>query len=95
MTSQRFSPALLSGNEAEAIHEALLTSGYSELAELISQKTQRTESDRKYAATVRSFEDGVFEMDDAPVVSSSEDGAFVMVWQWVDAAETRNLRSCS
>jgi hypothetical protein len=95
MTSQRFSPALLSGNEAEAIHEALLTSGYSELAELISQKAQRTESDRKYAATVRSFGDDAFEMDDAPVVSSSESGAFVMVWQWVDAAEMNDFKSCS
>lgn len=95
MNPDDFNPVFLSGSEAVALHRALYANGHSELAALISQKAQRTESDRKYAASLQSFDDDVFEIDDAPVVSSSESGAFVMVWQWVDAAETNNSRSCS
>lgn len=49
------------------------------------ERSQRTDTDRKYANALELREEGTFEMDDAPVVSASENGAFVMVWQWVDA----------
>jgi hypothetical protein len=85
MSQITFHPAYLSGSDAEKIHRVLVESGHTDLADVISEKSQRTDSDRRYANALELLEDGTFEMDDTPVVSSSEDGAFVMVWQWVDA----------
>jgi hypothetical protein len=51
----------------------------------MSERAQRTDSDRRYANALELLEEGSFEVDDEPVVSASEDGAFVMVWKWVDA----------
>lgn len=86
-----FSPVLLYSDHAKAVHDALISSGHLELAEIISERAQRTESDRRYANALELLEEWTFEMDDTPVVSSSEDGAFVMVWQWVDKDEIREL----
>ncbi len=85
MSDITFHPAYLSGSEAEKIHRALVESGHTDLADIMSERSQRTDTDRRYANALELLEEGTFEMDDAPVVSSSEDGAFVMVWQWVDS----------
>jgi hypothetical protein len=80
-----FHSAYISALEAEKIHHALVESGQAELAEIMSERAQRTDSDRRYANALELLEEGSFEVDDEPVVSASEDGAFVMVWKWVDA----------
>ncbi len=85
MSHITFHPAYLSGSDAGKIHRALVESGHAELADIISERAQRTESDHRYANALELLEEGTFEVDDEPVVSSSEGGAFVMVWQWVDA----------
>jgi hypothetical protein len=84
-TPNHFAPVILYSEDAKAVHDALISSGHLELANIISERAQRTDSDRRYANALELPEEGTFEMDDTPVVSSSEDGAFVMVWQWVDA----------
>jgi hypothetical protein len=85
MPDVTFHTAYISALEAEKIHHALVESGHAELAEIMSERAQRTDSDRRYANALELLEEGFFEVDDEPVVSASEDGAFVMVWKWVDA----------
>jgi len=87
MPNTPFAPVILYSEDAQAVHDALLTSGHSELADLISQKAQRTETDRAYASALELWDDGEFEVDENPIVSSSKDGAFVMVWQWLGSDE--------
>ena len=90
MPDVTFHTAYLSSLSSKQIHRALLESGHTELAEMLYESAQRSETDRRYAGALELFEKGVFEVDDAPVVSASEDGAFVMVWQWVDAESAQD-----
>jgi len=76
--------AYLQAEEVLAIHEALLAAGHEELAGLLACKATRTEWEKRYAAAIQLGDENVFSMDDAPIVSASEEGAYVMVWQWVD-----------
>ena len=85
MSDITFHPAYLSGSEAEKIHRALVKSGHTDLADIMSERSQRTDTDCRDANALELLEEGSFEVDDEPVVSASEDGAFVMVWKWVDA----------
>ena len=83
MSESEFKPALLLASEAESIHAALLGSENFKLAKLVKDKASRTESDRKYSDSVKLWDEGTFDIDDEPIVSEGEDGAYVMVWQWV------------
>ena len=82
--------ALLHQEEVVAIHEALVTAGFDQLANLLANKATRSEMDQRYAATIPMGEVDGYSRDSNPIVSSSEDGAFVMVWQWVDLSEVGN-----
>jgi hypothetical protein len=90
MKALEFNSVLLSGEEANAIHNILFVSGHKELAELIFQKAQRSETDHAYAEALELWDDVEFEIDENPVVSASEEGAFVMVWQWVGNENMKN-----
>ena len=79
--------ALLHQEEVVAIHEALVTAGFDQLANLLANKATRSGIDKRYAATIPMGEVDGYSRDSNPIVSSSEDGAFVMVWQWVDQIE--------
>lgn len=87
MPQQKFHPVFLSPDDSEAIFLALTKSGHNELAHKIADKARRSKMDRKYAAAVGIWDEGTFDIDDDPVVSQGEGGAFVMVWQWVDKDE--------
>lgn len=74
---------MLVGAEAKAIHDALMSSGHAALATMIASKGRRSEIDRQFIAALPRFDDSDFDVDDEPVVSASEDGAYVMVWRWI------------
>jgi hypothetical protein len=78
-----FAPVILYSDDAKAVHDALLTSGHTELAEKIRQKAQRSRLDKMYAEHVDVGSDDDFDHDDEPVVSQGAAGAYVMVWRWV------------
>jgi hypothetical protein len=86
MKTSEMHSVLLHQEEVIAIHEALVSSGHHQLANLLAKKTIRSRMDKRYAAALPMGDDG-FSIDSDPIVSSSEDGAFVMVWQWVDQSE--------
>lgn len=87
MKTNTFYPAYLLPEEVLAIHEALLSAGHEELATRLANKARRLELEKRYAAAVLLADENLFSLDDAPVVSASEGGAYVMVWQWVDQGE--------
>jgi len=80
-------PALLFPSEVKAIHKALIGSGHEELADLVREKASRSDSDREYSKAIELSDEGTFDIDDEPIVSKSEDGAYVMIWQWVDKSD--------
>jgi hypothetical protein len=91
MNDTTFLPALLLASEVESIHAALTASGHGELAELVKGKGSRSDSDRRYSDAIELWDEGTFDIDDEPIVSEGEDGAYVMVWQWVYKCEQKAL----
>jgi hypothetical protein len=87
MKTSEMHSVLLHQEEVIAIHEALVSSGHHQLANLLAKKATRFRMDKRYATAVPMGEDNGFSRDSDPIVSSSEDGAYVMVWQWVDQSE--------
>jgi hypothetical protein len=87
MKTSEMHSVLLHQEEVIAIHEALVKAGFYQLANLLANKATRSEMDQRYAATIPMGEVDGYSRDSNPIVSSSEDGAFVMVWQWVDQSE--------
>ena len=92
-----FAPVILYSEDAKAVHDALLASGHTDLAEKIRDKANRSRLDRLYAEHVYLGNDGEFDIDDEPVISQGANGAYVQVWHWVykdDIRETlRNRKS--
>lgn len=78
-----FAPVILYSEDAEAVHDALLASGHSDLAQKIRLKANRSRLDKMYAEHVVCGSDGEFDHDDEPVISQGASGAYVMVWRWV------------
>ena len=79
--------ALLYPEEVIAIHDALVEAGFDQLANLLAEKATRSEMDQRYAATIPLGEVDGYSRDSDAIVASSEEGAFVLVWQWVDRSE--------
>lgn len=90
-TNSHFAPVILYSDDAKAVHDALLTSGNAELAQIIRDKAKRSRLDKIYADSVNISNDGTYDIDAEPIISQGADGAFVMVWQWVDKDEIREL----
>jgi hypothetical protein len=88
-TSNHFAPVILYSEDAKAVHDALLASGHSELAQKIRLKANRTRLDKMYAEHVVCGSDDEFDNDDEPVISQGASGAYVMVWRWVYKDEIR------
>ncbi len=82
-TSTAFAPIMLYSDEAKAVHDALAASGYGALATMLASKAQRSEADKQFIAALPQLDDSDFDVDDEPVVSVSEEGAYIMVWRWV------------
>ena len=61
----------------------------SELAKLlIDQWPKNGENEQAYRVAAKEFgEEGELEFDEDAVVIASNDGAYVMAWQWVDKTE--------
>jgi DNA-binding LacI/PurR family transcriptional regulator len=87
MNANPFHTAYLQPEEVLAIHQALLSAGHEEIAGLLANKARRTYVEKRYAAAVQLGDEDSFSLDEAPVVSASESGAYVMVWRWVDQNE--------
>lgn len=87
MNANPFHTAYLHPEEVLAIHEALHSVGHEEIARLLASKARRTYVEKRYAAAVQLGDEDAFSLDEAPVVSVSESGAYVMVWRWVDQNE--------
>lgn len=83
MFEDHFHSVILYSKDAKAIHDALVSSGHTDLAATIIKKSKRSKSDRKYVDALCLWDEDAFDLDDDPIVSRGEDGAFVMVWQWV------------
>jgi hypothetical protein len=91
MSSKKsFAPVILYSEDAEAVHDALLASGHSDLAQKIRLKANRSRLDKMYAEHVVCGSDDEFDHDDEPVISQGESGAYVMVWRWVYKDEIRD-----
>lgn len=78
-----FAPVILYSEDAKAVHDALLASGHTELADKIREKATRSRLDRLYAEHVTLGSDDEFDHDDEPIVSQGAAGAYVQVWRWV------------
>jgi hypothetical protein len=61
----------------------LLSSGHEELANMLATKAQRTRIEFQFIEALPRLDGNVFSVDEQPVVSVSENGAYVMVWHWV------------
>jgi hypothetical protein len=71
--------------ELRALIERGLTLG--EATNVFAERQQAEEPHLSHyvsAARDRYVDEGVIEIDDHPVVSNSEDGAYVAAWVWVD-----------
>jgi hypothetical protein len=91
MSSEKpFAPVILYSEDAEAIHDALLASGHTDLAQTIRLKANRSRLDKMYAEHVVCGSDDEFDHDDEPVISQGASGAYVMVWRWVYKGEIRD-----
>ena len=88
-SKQSFAPVILYSEDAEAVHDALLASGYAHLAQKIRLKANRSRLDKMYAEHVICGSDDEFDHDDEPVISQGESGAYVMVWRWVSKDDIR------
>jgi len=89
MSANHFHPVILYSEEAKAVHDALVFCGHSDLALEIAKKSKRSKTDQKYINALRLRDEGTVDVDDDPVVSRGEDGAYVMVWQWIHKEEIR------
>lgn len=88
MTSKNnFGPVLLDGNQAASIHQILATAGNTDLANLIATKGRLTGMEIHYSSIARRYCDEALDFDESPLVSISDDGAYVMAWKWIAASE--------
>jgi hypothetical protein len=85
---EKYHSVFLAPEDAEAICQALATSGHLELAEKLADKAKRSETELRYASALKLWDQDTFDIDDHPVVSSGKDGAYVMIWQWITNDET-------
>ena len=83
MPKNQFESAILYSSEAEEVYKALKKSGHTELATRIREKTRRSKRDRKFIENLGYLSEDEFDVDDCPVVSQCDEGAYVMVWRWV------------
>lgn len=81
--SIEFCPVILYREDAKAVHDALAAAGQNALANKIATGAQRSENDYKLIAALPYLDENEFDTDDVPVVSSSDDGGYVMIWCWV------------
>ena len=79
-------PVLLFESDVQAVHAALVKAGETQLAEMVAEKAKRSEHDLKFIEGIPAL-DCDYDVDDCPVVSASEDGAYVLVWRWVTNEE--------
>jgi hypothetical protein len=84
-----FAPVILYSEDAEAVHDALVASGHTDLARKIRLKANRSRLDKMYAEHVVCGSDDEFDHDDEPVISQGASGAYVMVWRWVSKDDIR------
>jgi hypothetical protein len=85
--NHKMGPVVLDRAQTESIYSALVSAGHTELAALVLSKSSLTGEEEKFATIARMELDGELEVDDEPVVSISEEGAFVMAWYWVDTSD--------
>ncbi|MFM2197084.1 MAG: hypothetical protein RLZZ505_516 [Verrucomicrobiota bacterium] len=79
--------ASLSESDLEAIHKALISSGNADLAALFIQKEDLSPEAEKYVSLARKSRDYDLEIEEAPLVSIGDDGAWVAAWVWVDGSQ--------
>ncbi len=89
MPNTPFAPVILYSEDAQAVHDALLSSGHTDLAQMIRAKANRSRLDKMYAEHVTCGSDDAFDHDDEPIISQGATGAYVQVWRWVYKDEIR------
>ena len=91
--AQRAGPALTNNAIVEMMHAldaGKMLPDFSAMVKVRADKDAAEEAGYEYyVAKARGEyeEDGRVEIDDEPVISSGEDGAYVMAWVWVDKPE--------
>lgn len=86
-TNNNLGPVLLDGKQAACVYDSLVATGNNELASLIFSKSRLSGREQEFASFARLSLAGNLEVDELPVVSISEAGAFVMAWFWVDSSD--------
>ena len=81
---------MIYGDELKSIYDALVASSNESLATMLSAKALRTPVDRQFIEALPQLDENEFAVDEQPVVSISQNGAYVMVWHWV-SNETAGL----
>lgn len=84
LRNNTYGPVILYDENAEAVHDALISSGHYDLAKLISSMKARSEIEKEYIENLPYLDDNEFSVDEMPLVSCGDLGAYVMVWCWVE-----------
>ena len=79
--------ARLSESDLQAIHDALVSSGNAVLAALFIQKEGLSPEEQNYVSLARDYCGYDLEIDEEPLVSIGDDGAWVAAWVWIDGSQ--------
>ena len=86
MTASTFSTRLPE-SKISAIHDALVSSGFVELAECMTRRHEHSLEEGEFVSLARGFCNDELEVDEDPVVSLADGGAWVAAWLWVSAPD--------
>ncbi|MCX6866626.1 MAG: hypothetical protein NTV46_10495 [Verrucomicrobia bacterium] len=86
-SKRKFGRVLLDPAQAVSIHQILIATGNIELAEVISSRGRLSGNENRYVSIAREDLDEMLEIDENPIVSISDDGAYVMIWKWISSSE--------
>lgn len=67
----------ITGEAAQEIRKVLIAAGRHDLVDLLTGRSEPTDDEIFYANLARESSDECLEFDEEPLVSGSEDGAFV------------------
>lgn len=79
--------ARLSKSDLKVIQEALISSGKADLAALFIQKEGLSPEEEKYVSLARVYCDDDLEIDEEPLVSIGDVGAWIAAWVWVEGSQ--------
>jgi hypothetical protein len=79
--------ARLTESDLKVIHDSLVSSGNAGLASLFTRKEGLSPEEADYVSMAREYCDYDLKIDEEPLVSIGDDGAWVGAWVWVDGSQ--------